>query len=58
MEYMHAGSVRQVMLKNGTVTECLTIEFIGQILEGLAYIHDKGIVHNDLKCELKNVQKS
>ena len=54
MEYMAAGSLKQIIDKCKVFKEEVTIRYIGQILEGLAYIHNIGIVHCDLKCVLAN----
>uniref|UniRef100_A0A914X4T6 Protein kinase domain-containing protein n=1 Tax=Plectus sambesii TaxID=2011161 RepID=A0A914X4T6_9BILA len=51
MEYMAAGSLRQMMLDFGPINESTSIKYIEQILDGLAYIHKIGIVHCDLKCD-------
>uniref|UniRef100_A0A914UZG2 Protein kinase domain-containing protein n=1 Tax=Plectus sambesii TaxID=2011161 RepID=A0A914UZG2_9BILA len=51
MEYMVAGSLRRVIDKHGPISEKNSIHYIDQILDGLTYIHGRGIVHRDLKCE-------
>jgi mitogen-activated protein kinase kinase kinase len=51
MEYMAAGSLKKIMNVYGPIKEVASIKYIEQILDGLAYIHSKGIVHCDLKCE-------
>uniref|UniRef100_A0A914XN70 Protein kinase domain-containing protein n=1 Tax=Plectus sambesii TaxID=2011161 RepID=A0A914XN70_9BILA len=51
MEYMVAGSLRRVIDKHGTISEKNSIHYIDQILDGLTYIHGRGIVHRDLKCD-------
>uniref|UniRef100_A0A914XTF2 Mitogen-activated protein kinase kinase kinase n=1 Tax=Plectus sambesii TaxID=2011161 RepID=A0A914XTF2_9BILA len=51
MEYMAAGSLRQILQNFGLIKEPASIKYIDQMLDGLAYIHKIGIVHCDLKCD-------
>uniref|UniRef100_A0A914XMP1 Protein kinase domain-containing protein n=1 Tax=Plectus sambesii TaxID=2011161 RepID=A0A914XMP1_9BILA len=51
MEYMAAGSLRRVIDNIGRVAEDKVLEYIEQILEGLVYIHEKNLVHRDIKCD-------
>uniref|UniRef100_A0A914X293 Uncharacterized protein n=1 Tax=Plectus sambesii TaxID=2011161 RepID=A0A914X293_9BILA len=51
MEYMAAGSLRQLILEFGPIKEPASIKYIEQLLDGLAYIHKIGIVHCNLKCD-------
>ena len=50
MEYMAGGSVREQILNYGALTEQLTKKYTKQILQGLAYLHEKLFVHRDIKC--------
>lgn len=50
MEYLGAGSVRQVIEKYGPIKETVAIEYLEQILDGLTYIHEEEVIHGDLKC--------
>ena len=50
MEYMPGGSLGQLVRKLGTpLRESTAASYIRQTLEGVAYMHNKGIVHRDLK---------
>ncbi|CAD7965277.1 unnamed protein product [Amoebophrya sp. A120] len=50
LEYMPCGSMSTVLKKFGPYSLHLTQKYVRQILEGLDFLHKKGIVHRDLKC--------
>ena len=50
MEYMAAGSLKQIIDNYGPIKESASIRYIEQILDALSYIHNIGIIHSDLKC--------
>ncbi|KAI9008304.1 kinase-like domain-containing protein [Gaertneriomyces semiglobifer] len=51
LEYMECGSLQSIMRKfNRVIPERLAAVYVEHILEGLSYLHEKGVVHCDLKC--------
>ena len=51
MEYCAKGSLRQVLDKRINLPLKYKIFLIRSICSGLGYVHSKGIVHGDLKCD-------
>jgi mitogen-activated protein kinase kinase kinase len=51
MEHMQGGSIKQLLKQYGKFDENLIIRFISQIIEGLKYLHEEGVIHSDLKCD-------
>lgn len=51
MEVLDGGELFNRIRNKGTYTEADAIKVTRNILEALAYLHDKGIVHRDLKPE-------
>jgi len=49
MEYMAGGSISNQLYLHGAFSEQLTRHYTRQILEGLVYIHEKMILHRDIK---------
>lgn len=50
MEHVRGGTVRKLIEEKGPLCEETIQKFSQQILEGLAYLHDRKIVHRDIKC--------
>jgi serine/threonine protein kinase len=50
IEFMNGGSLRDILSK-GTLRLDKTIDICIQVLDGLAYAHDRGLVHLDIKPE-------
>ncbi|CAK0734185.1 hypothetical protein CVIRNUC_000395 [Coccomyxa viridis] len=51
LEYMEKGSLADVIrpAKFGAFPESLAALYIAQVLHGLAYLHEQGVVHRDIK---------
>ncbi|XP_067418705.1 receptor-interacting serine/threonine-protein kinase 1 isoform X2 [Emydura macquarii macquarii] len=50
MEYVHKGNLMKV-LKTSTIPQSVKGRFILEIIEGMLYLNEKGLVHKDLKPE-------
>ncbi len=49
MEYVDGDTLAQIIKNNGITKLPQKIDILRQILNGLQYVHDKGLVHRDLK---------
>lgn len=49
LEYVPGGSLVTVLRGFGAFAEGLTRQWVKQILHGLVYLHEKNIVHRDIK---------
>ena len=49
MEYMENGSIHDLISRNGALPEKEANRYCRQILEGLVYLHNKNIIHRDIK---------
>lgn len=46
---MENGSLAQFVKKFGSLSETLVAMYITQVLRGLAYLHEQGVLHRDVK---------
>ena len=49
LEYVPGGSVTALLRNYGAFEEPLVKNFVRQILEGLNYLHERDIMHRDIK---------
>ena len=51
MEYVENGSLANIVRpsKFGSFPESLVAVYVAQVLEGLAFLHDQGVIHRDIK---------
>eukprot|EP00698_Gefionella_okellyi_P024813 TRINITY_DN8855_c0_g1_i1.p1 TRINITY_DN8855_c0_g1~~TRINITY_DN8855_c0_g1_i1.p1 ORF type:complete len:951 (+),score=286.04 TRINITY_DN8855_c0_g1_i1:50-2902(+) len=49
LEYVENGSLTSIIKKMGTFPESLVVRYIAQVLEGLVYLHEQGVIHRDIK---------
>jgi len=49
LEFVEGGSLYKLLKKFGDFPESLISIYVGQVLDGLSYLHGKGIVHRDIK---------
>ncbi|KAJ9463772.1 Mitogen-activated protein kinase kinase kinase 2 [Diplonema papillatum] len=49
MEYVPGGSIADNITRFGSLSQPVVVAYTGQVLEGLAYLHSKRVVHRDIK---------
>jgi mitogen-activated protein kinase kinase kinase len=49
LEYVPGGSVATMLVNYGPLGESLVQNFVRQILQGLSYLHNREIIHRDIK---------
>ncbi|KAL8968743.1 MAG: hypothetical protein Q9197_004720 [Variospora fuerteventurae] len=51
LEYISGGSVGSCLRKHGKFEQSLVSSLTRQVLSGLAYLHQEGVLHRDLKAD-------
>ena len=49
MEYEHGGSISSLLAKFTKFTEAVAAAYAKQVLAGLLYLHQRDIIHRDIK---------
>ncbi|WWC88803.1 uncharacterized protein L201_003716 [Kwoniella dendrophila CBS 6074] len=49
LEYCENGSLQTILKKFGKFPESLIAVYISQVLKGLIYLHEQGVIHRDIK---------
>ncbi|KAL7423239.1 Protein kinase of the Mitotic Exit Network [Cryptotrichosporon argae] len=49
LEYCENGSLQSIVKKFGKFPESLVAVYVSQVLEGLVYLHEQGVIHRDIK---------
>jgi serine/threonine protein kinase len=49
IRFCENGSLHNIVKKFGKFPENLVAVYISQVLEGLVYLHDQGVIHRDIK---------
>lgn len=49
MEYAPNGSLQDLLRKYSSISEKIAAIYIKQVLEGLKYLHNEGVIHRDIK---------
>lgn len=49
LEYVPGGSITDLLTEHGPLEEGLISSFVKQILDGLDFLHDRNIIHRDIK---------
>jgi len=50
LEFVENGSLLSILKKFGKFPETLVAAYIWQVLEGLVYLHQQGVIHRDIKA--------
>jgi len=49
MEYMPGGSISSMLKQYGSFQEKVIKKFTRQVVQGLHYLHNQGVIHRDIK---------
>ena len=49
MEYADGGSLKDIIETYGKLPERTAILYLRQILAGIVYLHEMGVIHRDIK---------
>lgn len=49
LEYCEGGSLNSMIKNFGKFPETLVALYLGQVLKGLLYLHEQGVIHRDIK---------
>ena len=55
MEYCEGGSLRDTIVKYGRLDEKLVGHYIQQVLVGLSFLHQQGVIHRDIKSAVFHI---
>lgn len=58
MEYVNGFTLQQVLSRWGIPSTAFTLDVIRQVLDALAYLHGKGVIHRDLSPDNVMVQQA
>ncbi|GAM16881.1 hypothetical protein SAMD00019534_000560 [Acytostelium subglobosum LB1] len=51
LEFIEGGSLAKIAKRYGNFQEPLLSRYISQVLRGIEYLHDKGVIHRDIKSD-------